>query len=68
MAFKTVGKRKPKYEGVAHVTGESKFVDDIFVPRTLTVKAFRSPVHKGVITSYSIHYTKLYDPAQAASV
>ena len=49
MAFKTVGKRKPKYEGVAHVTGESKFVDDIFVPRTLTVKAFRSPVHKGRI-------------------
>ena len=47
MAFKTVGKRKPKYEGMAHVTGESQFVDDIFVPRTLTVKAFRSPVHKG---------------------
>ena len=49
MALKTVGKRKPKYEGMAHVTGESQFVDDIFVPRTLTVKAFRSPVHKGRI-------------------
>jgi CO/xanthine dehydrogenase Mo-binding subunit len=49
MTFQTVGKRKPKYEGMAHVTGETKFVDDMFVPRTLTVKAFRSPVHKGRI-------------------
>ena len=49
MAFRTVGKRKPKYEGLAHVTGETHFVDDMFVPRTLTVKAFRSPVHKGRI-------------------
>lgn len=49
MALKTVGERKRKYDGMAHITGETKFVDDIFIPRTLVVKAFRSPVHKGTI-------------------
>lgn len=51
MALNTVGKRKPKYDGMAHVTGETKFVDDIFIPGTLVVKAFRSPVHKGTLKS-----------------
>ena len=51
MSFETVGKRKPKYDGMAHITGETKFVDDIFIPGTLMVKAFRSPVHKGVVKS-----------------
>jgi CO/xanthine dehydrogenase Mo-binding subunit len=34
---------------MAHVSGETRFVDDVFIPGTLTVKAFRSPVHKGKI-------------------
>ena len=51
MALKTVGKRKPKYDAMAHITGETKFIDDIFIPGTLVVKAFRSPVHKGCINA-----------------
>ena len=49
MTYEVVGKRKLKYDGLAHITGETKFVDDIFIPGTLAVKAFRSPVHKGRI-------------------
>ncbi len=43
--MKAVGARVPRYDGVAHVTGRTVFVDDVRVPGTLWVKAFRSPVH-----------------------
>jgi len=49
METRVVGKRVKRYDGMAHVTGETRFVDDIFVPGTLTIKAFRSPVVKGNI-------------------
>ena len=51
MSLSTVGQSLPKYDGMSHITGETKFVDDIFIPGTLAVKAFRSPVHKGIIKS-----------------
>ena len=49
MTFRTVGKSKPRYAGLSHVTGETRYVDDVFVPGTLVVKALRSPIHKGII-------------------
>jgi CO/xanthine dehydrogenase Mo-binding subunit len=42
---KAVGARLPRYDGVAHVTGRTTFVDDVRVPGTLRVKALRSPAH-----------------------
>jgi CO/xanthine dehydrogenase Mo-binding subunit len=54
MEYKVVGKRVKRYDGMAHVTGETRFVDDVIVPGTLTVKAFRSPVSKGKIKSLDI--------------
>jgi CO/xanthine dehydrogenase Mo-binding subunit len=42
---KAVGARIPRYDGVAHVTGRSTFVDDVRVPGTLWTKALRSPHH-----------------------
>lgn len=48
--MKAVGARLPRYDGVAHVTGRTVFVDDIRVPGTLWVKALRSPVHHAAIT------------------
>jgi CO/xanthine dehydrogenase Mo-binding subunit len=51
MALEVVGKRTLKYDGMSHITGQSRYVDDILIPGTLTVKAFRSPVHKGRIKS-----------------
>jgi CO/xanthine dehydrogenase Mo-binding subunit len=47
---KAVGARLPRYDGVAHVTGRSTFVDDVRVPGTLWAKALRSPVdHAGIV-------------------
>ena len=47
---KAVGARLPRYDGVAHVTGRTTFVDDVRVPGTLWAKALRSPVHHADIT------------------
>ena len=49
METKVVGQRVKRYDGMAHVTGETRFVDDVIVPGTQTVKALRSPVIKGKI-------------------
>jgi CO/xanthine dehydrogenase Mo-binding subunit len=49
--MKAVGARVPRYDGVAHVTGRTQFVDDLRIPGALTVKAFRSPVHNARVRS-----------------
>ena len=49
--MKAVGARVPRYDGVAHATGRTVFVDDVQVPGTLWVKAFRSPVHSATMTN-----------------
>jgi len=43
--MKAVGARIPRYDGVAHVTGRTVFVDDVRIPNTLWAKALRSPHH-----------------------
>jgi CO/xanthine dehydrogenase Mo-binding subunit len=48
--MKAVGARLPRYDGVGHVTGRTRFVDDIRVPGMLWAKALRSPVHHAGIT------------------
>jgi CO/xanthine dehydrogenase Mo-binding subunit len=52
--MKAVGARLPRYDGVAHVTGRTTFVDDVRVPGTLWVKALRSPVHHADIARLDI--------------
>jgi CO/xanthine dehydrogenase Mo-binding subunit len=47
--MKAVGARLPRYDGIAHVTGRTVFVDDVRIPGTLWAKALRSPVHRGSI-------------------
>src|SRR2546423_13050701 len=47
--MKAVGARLPRYDGVAHVTGRTQYVDDIRVRGTLWAKALRSPHHHAVI-------------------
>jgi CO/xanthine dehydrogenase Mo-binding subunit len=49
--MKAVGARVPRYDGVAHATGRTEFVDDVRIPGTLWVKAFRSPVHNAAMTN-----------------
>jgi CO/xanthine dehydrogenase Mo-binding subunit len=48
--MKAVGARLPRYDGVAHVTGRTTFVDDVRVPGALVAKALRSPHHHAGIT------------------
>ena len=43
--MKAVGARLPRYDGIAHVTGRTEFVDDVRVPNMLWAKALRSPLH-----------------------
>lgn len=54
MAFKVIGKREKRYDGLAHVTGETRYVDDIFVPGILMTKVLRSPVAKGQVRNIDI--------------
>ena len=49
--MKAVGARVPRYDGVAHVTARTQFVDDLRFPGTLWVKAFRSPVHNALMSN-----------------
>ncbi len=52
--MKAVGARVPRYDGVAHATGRTEFVDDVRVPGTLWVKALRSPSHHAEIRRLDI--------------
>jgi CO/xanthine dehydrogenase Mo-binding subunit len=47
--MKAVGARIPRYDGLAHVTARSVYVDDVRVPGTLAAKALRSPHHHAAI-------------------
>jgi CO/xanthine dehydrogenase Mo-binding subunit len=49
--MKVVGARIPRYDGVAHVTGRTTYVDDVRIPGTLWAKALRSPHHHAAIRS-----------------
>jgi CO/xanthine dehydrogenase Mo-binding subunit len=49
---KAVGARLPRYDGVAHVTGRTQYVDDIRVRGMLWTKALRSPHHHAAITHF----------------
>jgi CO/xanthine dehydrogenase Mo-binding subunit len=47
--MKAVGARLPRYDGVAHVTGRTQYVDDVRIHGTLWCKALRSPHHSALI-------------------
>jgi CO/xanthine dehydrogenase Mo-binding subunit len=49
--MKAVGARLPRYDGVGHVTGRTRYVDDVRIPGTLWAKALRSPYHHAGIVS-----------------
>ena len=47
--MKAVGARLPKYDGLNHVTGQTRYVDDVRVPDMIWAKALRSPHHSALI-------------------
>ena len=54
MALQVVGSRVKRYDGLAHVTGETKFADDWYAPNQLYIKALRTPVYKGRIKKLDV--------------
>jgi CO/xanthine dehydrogenase Mo-binding subunit len=52
--MKAVGARVPRYDAIEHVTGRTPYVDDVRVPGTLWVKAFRSPVHHAGVSNLDV--------------
>jgi CO/xanthine dehydrogenase Mo-binding subunit len=52
--MKAVGARLPRYDGVAHVTGRTQYVDDVRVPNMLWAKALRSPLDHAGITKLDV--------------
>jgi len=49
-----VGKRLPRYDGMQHATGKTRYVGDIKLPGMLYVKAWRSPVPSAKIVSIDV--------------
>jgi len=49
-----VGKRLPRYDGMQHATGKTRYVGDIQLPGMLHVQAWRSPVSSAVIKSIDV--------------
>ena len=47
--MKAVGARLPRYDGLAHVTARSVYVDDVRIPGALVTQALRSPHHHAAI-------------------
>ena len=56
--MKAVGARLPRYDGVAHVTGQTQYVDDIRVRGTLWTKALRSPHPNAAIKNLDTQVTQ----------
>ena len=49
--MKAVGARLPRYDGIAHVTGRTKYVADQSAQGMLACKGLRSPHHSARILS-----------------
>jgi len=52
--FAYVGKRLPRYDGMQHVTAQTRYVGDLSFPGMLHVKAWRSPVASARIKGVDI--------------
>lgn len=52
--MKAIGARLPRYDGRAHVSGQTRYVDDVRVPGMLWAKVLRSPLDSARILSLDI--------------
>jgi CO/xanthine dehydrogenase Mo-binding subunit len=53
-----VGKRLPRYDGMQHATGKTRYVGDIKLPGMLRVQAWRSPLASAVIHNVDVSRAK----------
>ncbi len=49
-----VGQPITRYDGIGHVTGRTRFVDDVRLPGMLYIKVLQSPVHRGIIRQLDV--------------
>src|SRR4030067_3836215 len=54
----SVGKRLPRYDGMQHATGKTRYVGDIRLPGMLRVRAWRSPLPSAVIRQIDVSRAK----------
>lgn len=63
--MKAIGARVPRYDGRLHVTGQTRYVDDVRVPGMLWGKALRSPIDSGRIVSLDTSGAQALDGVHA---
>ncbi len=63
--YKTIGTPVRRIDGRSKVTGQTKFADDLVLPRMLFCKLLRSPVSHATITSVDISKALAYPGVKA---
>lgn len=60
-----VGESVKRRDGIAHVTGQSRYVDDISYPGMLWLKMVRAPVHRGILKKVDVSKAEAYPGVHA---
>lgn len=55
-----VGESVKRRDGIAHVTGQTRYVDDISYPGMLWLKMVRAPVHRGILKKVDVSKAEAY--------
>lgn len=64
---RAIGARQQRYDGMAHVTGRSRYVDDVSIPGMLWCKVLRSPVDSAQIVRLDTTHAKQLPGVQAVA-
>lgn len=60
-----VGESVKRRDGIAHVTGQTRYVDDVSYPGMLWLKMVRAPVHRGIIHRVDVSKAEAYPGVHA---
>jgi CO/xanthine dehydrogenase Mo-binding subunit len=60
-----VGESVKRRDGIAHVTGQTRYVDDVSYPGMLWLKMVRAPVHRGIIHKIDVSKAEAYPGVHA---
>lgn len=60
-----VGESVKRRDGIAHVTGQTRYVDDVSYPGMLWLKMVRAPVHRGILKKVDVSKAEAYPGVHA---
>lgn len=60
-----VGESVKRRDGIAHVTGQTRYVDDVSYPGMLWLKMVRAPIHRGIIHKMDVSKAEAYPGVHA---